>query len=86
MNPSSTFFSQLKVMEAMFRFYHGEKELKEGKGCVNILSIDSGNHVLLPEVIKFFVKCRLFFSMRILNKETGRCKRKLVNKVGKLNK
>ena len=55
-------------MEKLFKTYHGEKHLKAGKASVATLAGDIANLISLPkDVISFYVKCRIFFRIRILN-------------------
>lgn len=70
MTPDDEFYEQLKVMEKLFACYHGTKKLKAGKHCMSKLSRLISKHVSLPaDVIKYFVRCRVFFRMRILNRQ-----------------
>ena len=81
--PSDEFFGQLQKMEKIFQSYHGPGKLKGEKNSVRNLSeiIKKVVTPILPEdVIKYFVRCRLFFRMRILNRkaqEPRKVKRKL---------
>ena len=70
MIPSDRFFGQLKLMEKCFNAYHGEVTLKPGCNSVRNLSSYISNIVDLPtDIILFYVKCRVFFRIRILNKK-----------------
>ena len=70
-------------MERMFICYHGEKSLRPGKGAIRSLSEKIAELVSLPdEVISYFVRCRLFFRIRILNKGNDQSK-KLQDKLKK---
>lgn len=61
MAPSMDFFKELKRMEALFKTYHGNDELKPEKNAIHNMVEAISKHVTLPsEVIKYFVKCRLF--------------------------
>lgn len=85
MHPSAEFLQKLKVMGNIFTCYHGES-LKPGKNAVMELSDLIYRKVELPlEVITFYVRCRIFFRIRILNR-----KRKIVQtnkkKVKKMQK
>lgn len=82
--PSRVFFRQLREMEAYFKCYHGEKSLQVGKNAVKTLTNEIAKYVKLPlEVITFFVKCRIFFRMRILNRGI-KSSRQIVRKMKKL--
>ena len=84
MKPSFEFLEQLKSMEKMFKCYHGLKTLKPGKTCVQKASSLIAELVSLPkEVITYFVRCRMFFRMRVLNKKLISSK-KTVNKLKKM--
>ena len=68
--PSKYFFEKLQVMEKLFVCFHGKKTLKAGKNSIVTLSRLINKYVNLPsEVINYFVRCRFFFRMRILNRE-----------------
>lgn len=68
--PSSDFFAKLKSMETLFQCHHREGKLVPGKNAVKTLVVQIVEHVALPEdVIKFFVRCRIFFRIRELNKK-----------------
>lgn len=70
MTLSANFLKQLKTMERMFIIYHGNKELKAGKDAIKSLSGDIQSIVELPaEVITYFVRCRMFFRIRALNRK-----------------
>ena len=61
-SPSAEFFNKLKIMEKLFKVYHGEKLLRPGKGVIRSLAHHIENCVALPsKVIIFFVRCRMFF-------------------------
>ena len=82
--PSKEFVDQVKTMEKMFICYHGEKSLKPGKGAVKELSLEIANIMELPlDLVTYFVRCRTFFRIRILNRDII-SSRKIVNKVKKL--
>ena len=83
-HPSLHFLAMLEKMERLFKCYHGEKGLKAGKGSINNLSNDIANFVDLPkDVIIYFVRCPVFFRMRILNREieSSRKKTKKLSKI-----
>ena len=68
--PTCEFLEKLKDMEKLFQIYHGEKDLKAGRNSVKTLADEIAKHVILPlDVITFFVRCRTFFRIRILNKD-----------------
>lgn len=89
LQPSEEFLVHLKTMEKMFLWYHGEKYLKLGKGATDKLAdliseCFKSNNITLPyEVIKFFVRCRTFFRIRVLNRSISSL-RKAQNKMKKL--
>lgn len=86
MKPSSEFLKQLEEMEGLFKCYHGEKELKPGKESVKTVTNDIATYVELPlDVIRFFVRCRIFFRMRILNRNI-KSSRQVTKKLAKLTK
>lgn len=66
MTPSETYFEQLNLMERLFKCCHGDKDLKPGTESIHNVSKEMSNFVPLPnEFINYFVKCRLFFRIRI---------------------
>lgn len=82
--PSKDFYEQLKVMEKLFNCYHGEFSLKEEKNAVRKLAELISGFVPLPkDVVVFFVKCRVFFRIRILNRKLTE-NRKATKKMAKL--
>ena len=82
--PSSEFYKHLQVMGGLFNSFHGEKGLKPGKGAVTTLSSLMKEHISLPyEVITFYVRCRTFFRIRILNR-ANRNERMLQKKMHKI--
>ena len=84
MKPYQSFFEQLKKMEYHFKCHHGEHKLKPGKAAVFSLSRDIAKLVSLPvDVITYFVRCRMFFRMRNLNRKIC-SSRKNVHKMSKL--
>lgn len=84
--PSCEFFEKLKVMEKAFIAFHGENYLKPGKGVMKGLATDISKIVDLPiEVITYFVRCRTFFRMRVLNRNII-SSRKEVSKMKKILK
>lgn len=79
MSPSTKFFEQLKYMENLFKCYHGNNDLRSGKKSIKTLSNIISEYVALPsEVVTYFVRCRMFFRIRILNRKN----RKSSTKVG----
>ena len=73
-------------MEKAFIAFHGKKYLKPGKGVMKGLAADISKIVDLPiEVITYFVRCRTFFRMRVLNRNIT-SSRKEVNKMKKILK
>ena len=87
--PKAEFLEKVKIMENMFLCNHGNKDLKPGRGAIELLTesirkcFDS-NQVSLPlEVIRFYVRCRTFFRMRILNRDITQLKSKQ-NKMKKI--
>lgn len=67
--PTREFWEELKMMEKLFKCYHGENSLKPGKGAIFKLAANISQYVSSPaDVITFFVRCRLFFRMRVLNR------------------
>lgn len=69
MKPSDDFFQHLQMMETLFGCHHGEKTLKPGKGAIKQLTSDITKFVSLPtDVIAYYVRCRIFFRMRELNR------------------
>lgn len=66
--PTEGFLSVLRQMEAMFISHHGVIGLQAGKKAVETLSTNICKKVKLPEeIVTYFVKCRVFFRIRILN-------------------
>ena len=83
MEPSAEFLEKLKSMEKLFKTYNGEK-LKPRKGVVCDLAHIIEMSVSLPfKVIEFFVRCRMFFRMRVLNAQisSNRQKNKKMSKL-----
>ena len=77
-SPSAEFFEKLKIMEKLFKLYHGEKLLRPGKGVIRFLANHIENCVSLPsKVVLFFVRCRMFFRMRVLNTQSVSCRQKI---------
>lgn len=57
-------------MDKMFISFQGTEKLKDGKQFVQKIKNSMKDLIPLPEdVIEYFVKCRLFFRMRILNRK-----------------
>lgn len=84
--PSDEFQEQLMTMENLFKCHHGQTELKPGKGAIKILAEQITNLVSLPaDVVQYFVRCRMFFRMRILNRNCNKQKQN-DRKLKKLNK
>lgn len=78
--PSNKFYEQLQRMEKMFISYQGNEELRAEKHFVQNIKNIMKYLVPLPEdVIEYFVRCRLFFRLRILN-------RKIMDKRGAMRK
>ena len=70
MKPNPEFLAKLKIMEKMFKCHHGERTLKPGKAALSELADVITKHINLPEeVVRYFVRCRAFFRMRVLNRE-----------------
>ena len=73
--PTSEFLEMVKVMEKMFLCHHGNKTLKPGKGAIQLLTelinncLNGEKVTLHIDVIKFYVRFRTFFRMRILNRD-----------------
>ena len=84
MKPKKDFLEKLETMERMFLCYHGEKSLKAGQKVIQSLAVMMYEHISLPkEVIKYFVRCRTFFRIRVLNRHIA-SSRKINNKMKKL--
>ena len=89
MKPTSEFFEKLKMMEKFFQTYHGVKTLKASRNSIKTLANEISKLVILPlEVITFFVRCRTFFRMRILNRDmkNTRCEKRKMKKLNALTK
>lgn len=87
MKPNDEFLRKLQIMGQLFNCYHGETTLKPGKAVMTKLAKEMQQHVDLPEeVLKFYVRCRTFFRMRILNGKIRRqgMERKLEKKMKKV--
>lgn len=70
MKPSDKFLAQLKKMEACFNIFHGVNSLKPGKNSVQSLTSYLETVVDVPtEVIAYFIRCRVFFRIRELNRK-----------------
>ena len=68
MEPNDDFFEKAKLMEQLFKTFHGEKALNEEENSVGMLSNYIKEMVKLPdEVILCFIKCRTYFRNRNLN-------------------
>jgi len=76
--PSTAFFEQMKQMEKLFKCFHGETDLKPGKNSIKELTERiSGLVESVPEeVVTFYIRCRVFFRMRVLNKKCNRKSKK----------
>lgn len=85
--PNDEFMEKLKTLGQLFNCYHGKNTLKAGKSVVSKTASSLKDYVELPEeVISFYVRCRIFFRIRILNDNmriTG-MQRKLGSKMNKL--
>lgn len=82
--PGMKFFKQLEEMEKYFRCYHGNTALRAGKDSVKTLTNEITNYIDLPlNVVQFYVKCKVFFRMRILHREIS-FSRKVIKKMAKL--
>lgn len=82
--PSNYFFKPLQEMETYFKLYNGEKSLKPGTDTVKTMTQVLAKYIKLSEeVIRMFVKCRMFFRMRILNKDI-KSSRQTTKKMAKL--
>lgn len=78
MAPSTEFFKELKHMETHFKTYHGNNELKPEKISIHNMAEEISKYVTLPsDVIEYFVGCRLFFRMRILNRNLQKSSNKV---------
>lgn len=67
--PSREFLKKLELLGRLFNCYHVEHTLKPGIGAIKKLAQDMCEFVDLPsEVVTFYVTCRTFFRMRILNR------------------
>lgn len=87
--PSDDFYLKVKKMEEAFIVVHGKRGLKPGKYSMSSLSSLIRKHVDLPkDVVAYFVKCRIFFRMRILNrnlKNGSHKEKKKIKKTPKVN-
>lgn len=73
MTPSNEFFKQLRVVEKLFESFHGKKTLQSGRKSVNKSTSSICKRVNLPQdIVHYFVKCRVHFRIRILNREIQR--------------
>lgn len=78
MSPSTLFFEQLKYMENLFMCYHGNNDLRSGKKSIKTLANMISEYVALPsEVVTYFVRCRMFFRIRILNRKISKSSTKV---------
>ena len=85
MTPSQEFYENLRLMENLFKCYHGEKGLKPGKGCMSNLSMLISRHIRLPEeVVAYFVRLRVFLRIRVLNRNIRDTSNKAQKKVKQL--
>lgn len=85
MKPDEDFIRKLKEMEHCFNLYHGEKALKPEYNSMKKLSSYICSVVDLPnDVVFFFVKCRVFFRLRELNRRLRECRTKKNKKIKKL--
>lgn len=79
--PKDDFLKKLQAMERLFVCYHGQKTLRPGKDSMKNLTKEICKYISLPyEIVNFFVKCRVFFRIRILNnnmKHSYKAKKKL---------
>lgn len=71
--PCSDFKGKLSLMGKLYECYHGKDSLIPGKNANRKVTQYMQQHVDLPEeVIAFYVRCRTFFRIRILNKKLRR--------------
>lgn len=80
--PSVWFFKQLEDMEKLFICFHGTNSLKPGSNSVKTLSKIICSHIpMLPaDIIEYFVRCRLFFRIKVLNRENADESKKIKDK------
>lgn len=71
------FFKQLEEMEKLFNCFHGTKS-DSVKTLSNI--IYSCIPVLPADVIEYFVRCRMLFRIKVLNKENTDESKKIKDK------
>ena len=84
--PSDEFVQKLEKMERIFKCHHGDTGLKGGSKAIQKLTSDIRIFVQLPEeVIRYFVKYRMFFRLRVLNRAIG-SSRKKAKKMSKILK
>ena len=84
MKPSHEFLEKLKKMENLFLCHHGVEALQPGKNIVQNLADHIAQLIYLPkEVIVYYVRCRMFFRIRVLNRKII-SSRKIFNKMSKL--
>lgn len=85
--PSEEFIPKLRKMGKIFKSYHGNNTLQCGKSAMSSLAEHMTHYVDLPtEVITFYVRCRTFFRMRILNNKMKKAsmQKKINTKIYKL--
>lgn len=74
------------AMEAYFKLFHGDTNLLPDTDVEKRLTLETAKYIELPvEVIWLFVKCRMFFGMRIL-KRGIKSSRQIIKKIAKLQK
>jgi len=75
MKISSEYISQFEQLEGMFRCHHGVK-LVEGVEAVNCLvKIAVAQDITLPvDVLEFFFRLRVYFKIRLLNRQLSSSK------------
>lgn len=82
--PNKDFLEKLIIMEKLFNCYHGNSLLKAEENAFKNLTTYMVQLVSLPEdVIAYFIKCRVFFRMRILNRKLSE-KARVMKKKAKL--
>ena len=79
--------NEFMLVEKCFRSHHGES-LKEEANSIESLycKIGSKCNLVPPEVIKYYIKLRIYYKIRILNKKIEEDARRKKNKMSKITK
>ena len=85
---SRHYIQQFHKIEEIFRRHHGNSLNEESRAVNNLVELASQVLGDFPiEILRFYYRCRIFFKIKILNKEMVENKnRKKLNKMKKISK